>query len=178
LLNPITLIMILIFVSCKANALDSILKQKYPYSILTKDHDILPEKDLDTSKHGVYPPPFSPRAGFGYIYWQCFSRENISISLEDLGYSSEDIGGDNYSKLKIRITGKPGIEYHEYIMRRAWSTVTYQDKFNAWIKLMKGVKYVCLAGSFIDRVDKVDNGKKRQTYYWVFDKIRTKIIYL
>jgi hypothetical protein len=150
------------------------LGQKYPYSILTNDYGILNEMDLNTHKDGTNPPPFLPKEGFGYIYWQCFPRDYLSINLEDLGYSSEDIGwNENYGDLKITVSNKTGTS-HEYVMRRSWTVSGYEKRFDLWIKLMKGEKYVCLAGRFINRKDKVEHGKKHHIYSWVFEKLKTK----
>ena len=105
------------------------------------------------------PAPFSPKDPPGYVYWQCFSRDYLRINLEDLGYTSEDIGGkENYSGLKITASNNPDIS-HEYVMRRIWPLSTYEKKFDLWIKLMKGEKYVCIAGEFFNCKDKRVHGK-------------------
>jgi hypothetical protein len=158
----------------RANAIDPIVKQKYPYSVLTDDHGIITELDFASYVGVVNPAPFFPKEGFGYIYWQCFLRENVSINLEEMGYSSEDIGwNENYSSLKITAYSEPNV-FHEYTMRRPWPVSAYEKKFNLWIKLMKGEKYVCFAGDFIGREDKVNHGTKQRVYSWEFDKIKTK----
>lgn len=162
------------FLSYKTDAINHTCKQKYPYTVLTNDYGILKEEDLNSLRDGVRPPPFLPKKGYGYIYWQCFPRDNISIDLKDMGYSSKDIGGDeNYSNLKITVSNGSGT-YHEYTMRRVWPTSTYEKSFNLWIKLMKGEKYVCLAGNFIDSEDRTLHGQKQKIYSWVFDKVKTK----
>ncbi len=158
----------------RADALNAAARQKYPYELLTDDYEILKEEDLNTYKEGVRPAPFSPKEGFGYIYWQCFPRDHVSINLEEMGYSSEDIGWhENYSNLKITAYSKPGV-FHDYIMRRPWPVTIYEKRFNLWIKLMKGEQYVCLAGSFIKHEEVIKNGAKQQLYLWEFDKIKTK----
>ena len=170
--KPVIFILMLLFVlSYKANAININIKQKYPYSVLTEDYGILNEADLDTD--GIKPPSFLPKEGFGYVYWQCFSRDGILIDLKDMGYSSEDIGQkENYSDLKITVSNKPGV-YHEYTMRRVLPTTAYEARFKSWIKLMKGEKYVCLAGNFVNRADRIQNGKKQQIYSWIFEKMKT-----
>ncbi len=57
--------------------------------------------------------------GTDYNYWQCFPRDHVALTLEDFGYSSEDIGGiDNYGYLYIKARSKNFIS-HEY--QAAWS---------------------------------------------------------
>ena len=172
--KTIFILILLCFFSFKVGAINAVIKQKYPYSVLTNDYEILNEVDLDSYKDGVKPPPSLPKEGFGYIYWQCFPRDHVSINLEDMGYSSEDIGRDeNYGDLKITVFSKSGV-FHEYVTRKMWPISSYEEKFNLWIKLMKGEKYVCLAGSFIYREDRVVRGQEQQIYSWVFEKIKTK----
>lgn len=145
-------------------------QKKYPSSLLTNDYGILNEKDLDTYKKGVRPPPFLPKGGNGYIYWQCFPRDSISISLKDMGYSSEDIGWEeNYSDLRILISDESS-GYHEYSIRKVWPTSAYEYRFKLWLKLMKNQKYVCLAGNFVNREEKANSVITR----WIFEKIKTK----
>jgi hypothetical protein len=88
-----------------------------------------------------------------------------------MGYTSEDIGGEeNYSVLKIMVSDDSS-GYHEYSMRRVWPTSTYEDRFNLWLKLMKNEKYVCLLGDFVYREEKT---KGVVSQHWVFEKIKTK----
>lgn len=161
---------ILIIFFCDTLAISKGAQKKYPYSVLTNDYGILNEKDLDTLKLGVKPPTFLPEEGHSFLYWQCFPRDRISISLKDMGYTSEDIGGkENYSALKIMVSNDSNA-YHEYSMRRVWATSTYADRFNLWLKLMRNEKYVCLLGDFVYR-KKI---KGAITQYWIFEKIKTK----
>lgn len=155
------------FLPYDANAINATVKQKYPYTVLTNDYGILNEEDLDSYHDGVKPPPFFPKKGYGYIYWQCFPRDKISIILKDMGYSSEDIGWtENYSDLIITVSNIKGLD-HEYSMRKVLPTSGYEERFNLWLKLMKNEKYVCLAGSLIDH----DNDKKLSS--WVFERMKT-----
>ncbi len=63
---------------------------------------------------------------------------------------------------------------HNYEMRASWTITGYQKRFNKWLKLMEGEKYVCLAGHFVDLEKKVRNGKTWITYGWIFEKLKTK----
>lgn len=170
MLNQVFCILLLIIFSYNAVAITIATQKKYPYSVLTNDYGILNEKDLDTSKEGVKPPPFLPKEGYGYLYWQCFPRDRISIGLKDMGYTSEDIGGEeNFSDLRIMISDESN-GYHEYSMRRVWPTSSYEERFKVWLKLMKNQKYVCLLGDFVYRREK-SNGVVSS---WIFEKIKTK----
>jgi len=157
-----------------ASAISDALKKKYAHSLLTDDYHLLDESDLDSLKDGVYPPTCPPKEGFGYIYWQCFPRDDVTTTLEDEGYSSEDFGWeDNYGHAKITAHANSGI-IHEYVMRRTWTTNEGQRRFDLWLKLMKNQKYVCLAGSYITKENNVIKGKKQQKYIWVFEKLKTR----
>lgn len=166
----VLLLLILFSYNSVAFAVTASVQKKYPYSVLTDNYGILNEKDLDTNKEGIKPPPHLPKNGYGYIYWQCFPRDTISISLKDMGYSSKDIGGkENFSDLKIMVSDKSS-GYHEYSMRRIWPTSAYEQRFKLWLELMKNEKYVCLAGNFVNREEKT----KGIISFWIFEKIKTK----
>lgn len=108
------------------------------------------------------------------IYWQCFARANITVELDELGYS-EDIENkkENYSLISITAVDHNG-NVHEYVMRRAWPISVYLKRFNDWLALMKSEKHVCIAGSYED-VEEVSHDKKTyKKYLWQFEKIKTK----
>ena len=72
----------------------------------------------------------------GYNYWQCFARKNVSIKLEDLGYSSEDFGWkDTTAEISITVWIKPGV-IHEYAMRRFFTVHDFLKDFKRWHQLM------------------------------------------
>ncbi|MHB1946748.1 MAG: hypothetical protein ACYCQI_01365 [Gammaproteobacteria bacterium] len=150
-------------------------KQKYPYPLLTDDYGVLTDNDVAAYAWGLKPRPFTPdEISGGYTYWQCFPREYISITLEDTGYSSEDIGWeDNYGDLRIHVQINPQIS-HEYEMRSRWPVRDFERRFTTWRKMMKNEKYICLAGGFSDRKRKLENGKTQEIYSWTFEKIKTK----
>src|SRR5579863_3599496 len=87
----------------KVGAVTAEVKKKYPYPLLTEDYSILTENDLAAYTWGMKPRPFSEKEDSGgYNYWQCFSRDAVSITLKDTGNSSEDIGWkDTLSELII-----------------------------------------------------------------------------
>jgi hypothetical protein len=168
------LLLFLLILSSKAFAVNFEAKKKYPYPLLTKDYGILNEQDLACYAHGKPPRPFNLENSGGYNYWQCFPRDKVSITLEDYGYSTEDVGWeDTLSDLTIRIYVTPRI-IHEYQMRRPWPVSEYLPRFKLWHKLMAGQKYVCFAGSFGDKKIKIEEAIPREIYYWTFEKIKTK----
>ncbi len=59
-------------------------------------------------------------------------------------------------------------------MRARWSVADFEKRFNKWRKIMKGEKYVCLAGDFVNFEHKKENGIERDVYNWIFEKIKTK----
>lgn len=169
------MIIALYAISCNAFGVSLEAKQKYPFPLLTEDYGILNEHDLALYSYirNINPEPFTGKHS-GLNYWQCFPRENISITLEDMGYSSEDFDWkDTVADLEIRGMVKPGV-FHEYGMRRAWPVEDFQKQFNSWRRLMKGEKYVCLAGHFVDYSEPSDYGVKRKVYGWILDRLKTK----
>ncbi len=153
--------------------MSSAAKKKYPYSLITDDYHILNEEDLGHYTKVCLPRPFSEKT-FGGFYWQCFSRELISITLEDMGYSSEDWGWDDTaSDLNIKVYIKPNIVHH-YYMRRADPFGEYHKHFIRWHKLMTKQKYVCFAAHFEGKGIEVEGGLQREIYNWTFEKIKTK----
>ena len=165
---------ILFGVSSGAFGIDISIKQKYPNVLLTDDYGILNKNDLASHTWGKKSLPFSVKDGRGGSYWQCFPRDHVSITLEDMGYSASEIGGnENYADLTITVWLDRGIS-HEYYMRRAWGIDGYQAGFNQWQELMKNEKYVCLAGIFDNQEEIVRGNKKWKKYSWTFEKIKTK----
>lgn len=157
-----------------AHAVTLSAKHKYPYPLLTEDHKILNERDLAVYTWGLTPRQFTDKEPSGdYYYWQCFPREQVSVTFIDSGITYVDLGSDTAADLEIRVAVKPGV-YHEYGMRRGWTVAQYQTDFTRWHKLMKNEKYVCLAGSFIGREETVENDIHNETYGWIFEAIKTK----
>ena len=154
-----------------ANALSVNLKQKYPYTVLTDDYGILTKTDLNSLLDGVFPPTEFPSGKHLFLYWQCFPRNNIRISLSDIGYSSYNLD-ENDAELTIEASTASGT--HQYGQRRNSDVSSSVTVFNQYQKLVQGQKYVCLEGTYFFYKDKVIDGKKRRIYYWTFEKIKTK----
>ena len=169
-----SVVLIWLITALNACALSITAKEKYPYPLLTEDHDILNENDLGAFTWGFKPRLFTTEESSGqYNYWQCFPREQVKVSLEDIGYSSTELGWkNNVAYLKINVMTDKGI-IHAYEMRANWSIKDSQKRFNKWLGLMKGEKYVCLAGEFVRR-EHVVRGIFREEYGWVFEKLKTK----
>lgn len=109
-------------------ALDPQLQKKYPFLLLSDDHGILKENDLSAFAKTMNYEKFS-RKHSGLVYWQCFPREQISITLKDKGYTAEEFEPtDTMSDLTIVIHTQPDI-LHTYSMRRSYPISVYQDDF-------------------------------------------------
>ncbi|HVE44861.1 MAG TPA: hypothetical protein VNC84_06985 [Gammaproteobacteria bacterium] len=149
--------------------------KKYPYSLLTPDYGILSENDLAAYAYGIKQHPFNERNGIdGHNYWQCFPRDRISVTLEDQGFSTEDVGWkDTLSELIIEARTDSGV-IHRYELRALGMFHLYEKELHQWHKLMKGEKYVCLSGNFVAVTPRTINGRTISEYGWIFDKIKTK----
>lgn len=148
-------------------------QEKYPNVLLTQDYGILNQADLAAYIRDVKPVIFSGEIGKDYNYWQCFTRENVTITLRDKGYSSEDIANsENYGDLFIYVRSHDSVS-NEYSMRRPWAIDEVDIIFKKWQKLMKNEKYVCLAGSMGRAEKKIKNNKSYIKYVWIFEKIKT-----
>jgi len=169
-------IFLCLFPCIKSNAVSMSAQKKYPNVLLSNDYGILSENDLGDFSWG-FPKnkrfPFHPKK-VGGNYWQCFPRESIKITLQDTGSSISEIGWkDNIADLKIEVRVNQNL-VHEYEMRKLWSVADFEKRFNKWREMMKGEKYVCLAGDFVNYEHKNENGNERDVYGWIFEKIKTK----
>lgn len=148
-----------------AYALSDALREKYPHILLTpEDYGILSEKDL---KVEVQPTPFSPKDSLADLYWQCFSTQNISPQLNDMGYSSSDLK-ENDGFLKLVIHNQNTI--HEYIMRRNWPIKGCAQRLKEWKTLMNHQQYACILGRYSHQITESKDAEK---YVWVFEKLKT-----
>lgn len=148
------------------------IKHKYPDGLLTDDYGILNESDLAEYAKQMKPMLYTGKHS-GYNYWQCFPRKNVSIKLEDLGYSSEDFGWkDTTAEISITVWIKPGV-IHEYAMRRFFTFHDFLKDFKHWHQLMHKEKYVCLAGHFVGHEKYIERNRQVESYGWIFDKIKT-----
>lgn len=174
---------VLFLLPLTAQALSAGLKQKYPYAVLTEDYGILNEIDLDSELDGVKHPQMFSTKTKGYIYWQCFPRDSVIISLEDTGESKEDdpgsdvkYNGENDARLVISGLGRQGI-LHKYRMWRNFPISQTEDQFNRYLKLLRGEKNVCIAGSYLEKETKKIVGEvettRQKIYFWGFEKVKT-----
>ena len=161
------------------NALNVSLEQKYPNTVLTNDYGILNEIDLDSHLDGVKHPPIFSKKSTPYIYWQCFPRDSVTVSFEDLGYSPEDddesdvkYNGENKSRLTITGYGKERV-FHQYIVQGRSPITPTEERFNQYLKIMQGEPYVCLAGSYMENETRIIRGEKQQVHGWAFEKMKT-----
>ena len=150
------------------------VQAQYAQVLMTQDHGLLTKDELTAYTRDVKPALYAGEIDKNYLYWQCFPREHVTITLIDKGYSSEDIGNiDNYGDIFITVWSYEGIS-NEYSMRRPWAVDEEEELFHKWQKLMKNEKYVCLAGSIGRAEEKSVNHKRYITYFWVFERIKTK----
>ena len=174
---------IFLFPHTTVQALSATLKQKYPYAVLTDDYGILNEIDLDSELDGVKHPPLFSTKSKGYIYWQCFPKDSVTVSLQDLGDTPEDdpesdvkYNGEDDAKLTITAQGKHGI-FHQYVMWSRFPISLTKDRFNGYLKLMQGEKNICIAGSYLEKENRIIKGEieenRNKIYYWGFEKIKT-----
>jgi hypothetical protein len=162
------------FIFCNSViALEARLQKKYPFLLLTDDHGILNENDLSPYTKKLNYKKFSGKSS-GLEYWQCFPRNQVCVTLRDMGYSAEEFAPtDTMADLKITAYSKPNI-FHTYYMRRAYPIRAYQEHFTRWQRLMKSEKYICIAGSFDEHKEEMIDGLKREENSWTFDKIKTR----
>ncbi|OAI48875.1 hypothetical protein AYO45_04005 [Gammaproteobacteria bacterium SCGC AG-212-F23] len=151
-------------------ALTTDLKQKYPYTVLTDDYGILNGRDLDSKLDGVFPPTEFPSGKHFFLYWQCFPREQVRISLNDIGYSSFNLD-ENDAELTITVYTSSGA--HLYGNRRNSAVSSSIKTLNEYQRIMRGQHYICLEGTYFFYKDSVTDGKKMRTYYWTFEKMKT-----
>jgi len=153
------------------NALSADLKKKYPYTVLTNDYGTLNETDLNGDFDVVFPAKKFPDGRLFSLYWQCFPRKDIRISLRDIGYTSNSLD-ENDSELTVEAYTESAT--HQYGMRRDWPVSGNEKNFNRYQRIMRGQKYICLEGTYFFYKDTVTDGKKRRIYYWTFEKMKTK----
>lgn len=159
--------------SLSVYALDGGLKKKDSLLLLTDDYGILNEVDLARYQKKMKYEKFSAKHD-GLVYWQCFPRDAIEITLTDMGYTAEEFDKtDTISDILLTAYKEPGVK-HTYVMRRAYPISAYHETFMRWEKLMKGAKYVCLAGEFIRQEEKMNEGIKIEENFWTYDKMKTK----
>src|SRR5205823_14161482 len=66
---------------------------------------------------------------------------------------------------------------HKYVMWRKFPISLTEDRFNSYLKLMRGEKNICIAGSWLEKEQRTIVGEietiKQKIYYWGFEKIKT-----
>jgi len=153
------------------NAINLDLKKRYPFTVLTDDHGILTDTDLNSHLDGVFPPTEFPSGKHFFLYWQCFPTKDVRINLRDIGYSSHHLD-ENDSELTIE--AYTGSAKYQYGMRRDWPVSGNKKNFQRYQKIMRGQKYICLEGTYFFYKDVATDGKKERIYFWTFEKMKTK----
>jgi len=159
--------------SYRVDALPQSFKNKYPFILLNEDYGVLKEKDLAKFTRKMTYEKFSGKDSGSLVYWQCFPREEVEITLRDMGYTVEEFGkSDTLSDILLTAYKQPGIK-HTYVMRRAYPISAYHDIFMQWERLMRDEKYVCLAGEFRSHQELVNDGIKTEENSWTYSGMRT-----
>lgn len=158
-----------------AQAGSSNLELYKKFILLNRDGGILVKDDFLKSIQGLNINKYSAKKlNFDYVYWQCFKREQISLSLIDTGYQADEMNGkDTVGRLKINVSDSMHW-YHQYEMRSNWPVADVQTRFIHWRKLMEGQSIVCLAGRFVDKQLVDEYGQSKVVYSWVFEALKTK----
>lgn len=159
-LNSILFLMLLIFISPQGKTEN--FKKKYPALLLNSDYGILSESDFKEAK-------FRP------VKWQCFLTKNVSVKYRKWR-DSDPMGPSNVivTMCDFEIWNKTVKPIQVFGGRRA-KEVSYCDEFKeAFRKITRGEKYLCVRGEPIDvKVESVDE-KKRPVRSWIWDRIKSK----
>jgi hypothetical protein len=161
----------------QAQAVSEAVKKKYPNVLITEDYGILTEDDLASCPWDKKqkPVPISDEEGRNTNYWQCFPRNQISLTLKDTGDYEDYFGyrDTTIAHLKIEVRTPSGV--HQYDMGRGSDLSSYHQLFNRFEKLMKRERHVCLLGDFGKiREQFAPNGEKIKTYGWILKNLKTK----
>lgn len=171
--HSLAIISFLIFFPLITPALNKEKKLKYDYLLLTKDYGILNESDfINLTKKIIYPTS-KERIPSG-IYWQCFPNKNISLILEDFGYSGEELyWKENFSLLTFKIKTSENTS-EEYILSHPYGMSENMEILLRWKKLIKNQEYICISGSHFTKNKEIKKGKNITTNLWIFEELKTK----
>jgi hypothetical protein len=134
--------------------------------LIGDDFGVLRSEDIAINDCQAEPVPFS-NDSTAYQYWQCFEISKSKLYCD----------GDKFDEAeKTRVTimvisGEKEGQLHEYISGRPIPLSTCRAYSDDWRRLLRGEKYLCVSGSFIDR-DK--NESLRETTHWIFDRFKTR----
>lgn len=163
----VSLISVLAFASSNNHLVG--LKAKYPYGLLGDDHGILVENDLAINACIAEPKLFNADNDdyHPYEYWQCFESKTISFRCDSNGVP------DRHEGVKGLLVAKASINHlqHEYFERRLWPIKDCKDFLKDAKALLKGVRFACISGSFLE-TEKDHLGNKVTS--WVFERVKTK----
>ncbi len=155
------------FGSVASFALDTTIKKKFPYALLTPDYGILSEVDLKKNEENALPVPFS-ESSRAYLYWQCFPTLQFKFLCDETGDFDHDL---SLARTIIRIAH--GDKYDEYETRRAFSIRLCKNRVEKWKKMSHGETYACIAGKYVGREVGTKN-KAASGNGWIYDRFKTK----
>lgn len=167
--------MLILFISVSASAEKKLthdhlseLKEKFPYALLGDDYGILTVSDLATNACGRFSEPLDSDSDTSksYLYWQCFESKTISFDCEEYtSYSQKGLSG------LIVITAKKDKEQNDYIEHKPWPIKECKQFIRDAAKLIKGTKYACMAGSFIEKKTSPSGQISKS---WMVERIKTR----
>ena len=102
-----------------------------------------------------------------YQYWQCFESKGISFDCDSDGTPDEYEGVMGLIVVKVSTRQ----DQHEYLEHRLWPIRQCRCFIKDAAALLKGNKYACLSGSFIN--SKINRSGHR-SMTWNFERIKTK----
>lgn len=155
---------------CPGNAATDYLaaaKKKYPYVLIGEDFGVLTADDLAANTCEVESGPLS-EDNLASIYWQCFETRDVHFKCE-LSDDEEVPIAHLQGWPQIDIFAKTG--YQNYMTRRTFPIADCRDLEKTFLKLTKGTKHICIAGSLIWYQKVQEDGVKETA--WLFEKYRT-----
>lgn len=164
------LLFIIFFAPIQLFAINPESLKKYPYQLLTDDHDILNKNNLRRYADDIIPKPFKWEIT-GFDYWQCFLTKNVTIWYEKGEYDPDEKVTRGNPHITIKIA--PTIIY-DYVLRRSFSLDYAKEKVTTWEHLMKNENYVCIGGAFAGTHKKMVDGKAIIEHGWIYENLKTK----
>lgn len=144
-------------------------KEKYPYTLIGEDYQLLNEDDLAIRSLVAKGEPFSLTKSTSHAYWQCFSLKNSNFECDES--SSDPMENGAAGALIAIVLKKEGIT-HEYLSRRGISLELCNKHQQKWLSLTKGQEHVCVSGEFINPLKENLNKPERA---WIFVSFKTHL---
>lgn len=145
---------------------------KYPYNLLTFDYGIVTNDDLAYDNHGRRIGPYNPENSVSALYWQCFPVDDVEAGFK--AWVGSD-GMDRYDAIHTMCTIEISINLNNdpqvFADRRGHQIDFCLDFTNAWKKLTKNQKVVCISGEGGEFYQDADTKRHK---LWTWNKFKTK----